>query len=108
LPPTLRVTVAPTPAATHASTAARSMICATAAERALAASRPFSASVPSPAVPLAPEHVHVGTGLAGAPTLLAGLARQGDLVLTLGAGDVTTVGPRLLTVLSGGEEARRG
>jgi UDP-N-acetylmuramate--alanine ligase len=60
------------------------------------------------AVPLAPEHVHVGTGLAGAPTLLAGLARQGDLVLTLGAGDVTTVGPRLLTVLSGGEEARRG
>ena len=33
------------------------------------------------------------------PTRLADLARPGDLVLTLGAGDVTTVGPRVLELL---------
>ena len=33
------------------------------------------------------------------PALLAALARPGDLVLTLGAGDVTTVGPRVLELL---------
>lgn len=32
---------------------------------------------------------------------LAGLARPGDLVLTIGAGDVTTVGPDLLRTLTG-------
>ena len=60
------------------------------------------------AVPLPPERVHVGTSLAAAPALLADLAKPGDLVLTLGAGDVTTVGPRLLALLADGEEARRG
>jgi UDP-N-acetylmuramate--alanine ligase len=51
------------------------------------------------AVPLPPEHVHAGYDLGTAPGALAGLAGPGDLVLTLGAGDVTTVGPRLLALL---------
>ncbi len=38
------------------------------------------------------------------PAILAGLVRPGDLVLTLGAGDVTTVGPLLVSLL----EAARG
>jgi len=35
------------------------------------------------------------------PELLAGLARKGDLILTLGAGDITEVGPALLRLLGG-------
>jgi len=38
------------------------------------------------------------------PPLLAQLARDGDLVITLGAGDITGVGPQLLQILEG----RRG
>jgi UDP-N-acetylmuramate--alanine ligase len=38
------------------------------------------------------------------PVALAGLVRPGDLVLTLGAGDITTVGPLLVSLL----EAARG
>jgi len=34
---------------------------------------------------------------------LAALVRPGDVVLTVGAGDVTTVGPELLTLLGEGE-----
>ncbi len=60
------------------------------------------------AVPLPSELVHVGTSLADAPALLADLAQPGDLVLTLGAGDVTTVGPRLLALLDPDEEAHGG
>jgi UDP-N-acetylmuramate--alanine ligase len=52
------------------------------------------------AVPLPAERVHAGHSLDSAPALLADLAGPGDLVLTLGAGDVTTVGPRLLAVLA--------
>ena len=33
------------------------------------------------------------------PELVAGLARPGDIVITLGAGDVTKLGPRILEVL---------
>ena len=58
------------------------------------------------AVPLPAERVHAGHDLASAPGLLADVARRGDLVLTLGAGDVTTVGPRLLALLA--EEGRDG
>ncbi|MBI4901287.1 MAG: UDP-N-acetylmuramate--L-alanine ligase [Actinobacteria bacterium] len=42
--------------------------------------------------------------LADVPAALAGLAREGDLILTLGAGDITTAGPLLAELL----EARRG
>ena len=36
---------------------------------------------------------------AQAPGVLAGLLRPGDLALTVGAGDVTAIGPQLLAVL---------
>jgi UDP-N-acetylmuramate--alanine ligase len=35
-----------------------------------------------------------------APALIAGMARPGDLVLTMGAGDVTELGPRILARLA--------
>lgn len=38
---------------------------------------------------------------AAAPALLAKLARPGDLVLTMGAGDVTNLGPEILAQLAG-------
>jgi UDP-N-acetylmuramate--alanine ligase len=57
------------------------------------------------AVPLPAEQVLYAPALDEAVALLAGLARPGDLVLTLGAGDVTTVGPRLLEVLRAREAA---
>lgn len=45
--------------------------------------------------------VHQTPDLATAPHTLASLVRPGDLVVTVGAGDVTTVGPRLLELLKG-------
>ena len=38
---------------------------------------------------------------------MAGLVRPGDLVFTMGAGDVTAFGPALLSILREGEDARR-
>jgi UDP-N-acetylmuramate--alanine ligase len=43
--------------------------------------------------------VHYVADLADAPAELVRLARPGDLVLTLGAGSVTDVGPLLLALL---------
>ncbi|MGO0576338.1 UDP-N-acetylmuramate--L-alanine ligase [Ornithinimicrobium panacihumi] len=43
--------------------------------------------------------VHETADLASAPHTLRTLVREGDLVVTVGAGDVTTVGPRLLDLL---------
>ena len=40
--------------------------------------------------------------LSDVPAALAGLAHDGDLILTLGAGDITTVGPALATLLEAG------
>lgn len=40
--------------------------------------------------------------LGAAPRTLAGLVRPGDVVLTMGAGDVTMLGPRLLDLLMDG------
>ena len=51
-------------------------------------------------VPLPDGSVHVVPSLADVPEALAHLARAGDLVLTLGAGDVTHVGPQLLDLLN--------
>jgi UDP-N-acetylmuramate--alanine ligase len=53
------------------------------------------------AVPLPGTHVHLPGSLDEAAEVVAGLAGPGDLVLTLGAGDVTTVGPAVLAVLGG-------
>lgn len=47
----------------------------------------------------APGHVHYVETLAEAAPALAALVRPGDLVVTLGAGDVTRVGPRLAGLL---------
>lgn len=53
------------------------------------------------AVPLPPEQVAWAEDLAAAARELAARARPGDLVITLGAGDVTTVGPQVLDLLGG-------
>jgi len=50
-------------------------------------------------VPLPADRVHVVPDVGDAPSVLAGLARPGDLVLTLGAGTVTEVGPHVLELL---------
>ncbi|MCC6496222.1 MAG: UDP-N-acetylmuramate--L-alanine ligase, partial [Propionibacteriaceae bacterium] len=50
----------------------------------------------------APGAVHYVETLAEAAPALAGLVRPGDLVVTLGAGDVTRVGPALAGILAVG------
>jgi len=54
------------------------------------------------AVPLPAEHVTYVDGLAAAAQVLAERSRPGDLVITLGAGDITTVGPQVLALLQPG------
>jgi UDP-N-acetylmuramate--alanine ligase len=51
------------------------------------------------AVPLPAERVHYVPRWADVPAVLAGLAGPGDLVLTMGAGDVTVLGPEVLVEL---------
>ena len=51
------------------------------------------------AVPLPAERVEQVASLEAAARALAARARPGDLVITLGAGDVTTVGPLVLDLL---------
>ena len=51
------------------------------------------------AVPLAPDRVRFEPSWSRVPGELARRARPGDLVLTLGAGDVTLVGPEVLRLL---------
>jgi UDP-N-acetylmuramate--alanine ligase len=53
------------------------------------------------AVPLAAGRVTYAPGLDDAAAALVARARPGDLVLTLGAGSVTDVGPRVLDLLGG-------
>ena len=53
------------------------------------------------AVPLPPERVLFEPSWTAVPGRLAQRARPGDLVLTLGAGDVTAVGPEVLRLLAG-------
>jgi UDP-N-acetylmuramate--alanine ligase len=51
-------------------------------------------------VPLPPERVRFEPSWSAVPALVAGLAYKGDLVLTLGAGDVTLVGPEVVEILA--------
>jgi UDP-N-acetylmuramate--alanine ligase len=51
-------------------------------------------------VPLDPEHVTFEASWSKTPEILARKARPGDLILTLGAGDITLIGPEVLEVLS--------
>jgi len=53
------------------------------------------------AVPLPPAQVLFEPSWTAVPGLLAGRAQPGDLVLTLGAGDVTAIGPEVLRLLAG-------
>jgi UDP-N-acetylmuramate--alanine ligase len=54
------------------------------------------------AVPLPPERVAYVSSFEDVARELAGRARPGDLVLTLGAGTVTEIGPQVLELLSDG------
>jgi UDP-N-acetylmuramate--alanine ligase len=54
------------------------------------------------AVPLAEERVVFERDIEAVPAALAARARPGDLVLTLGAGNVTELGPRVLDLLRDG------
>lgn len=56
------------------------------------------------AVPLPSDHVHFEPDHGAAVAAVVAGARPGDLVLTLGAGDVTRLGPQVLARL--GEDAR--
>jgi UDP-N-acetylmuramate--alanine ligase len=63
------------------------------------------------AVPLPPERVLFESSWSAAAPALAARARPGDLVMTMGAGDVSMVGPEVLEVLRGatnGRDARGG
>jgi UDP-N-acetylmuramate--alanine ligase len=51
------------------------------------------------AVPLERSRVHYEPSFERIPEMVAGLARHGDLVVTMGAGDVTMLGPELLAEL---------
>jgi UDP-N-acetylmuramate--alanine ligase len=58
------------------------------------------------AVPLPAEHVLFEPSWSAAAPALAARARPGDLVLTMGAGDVSMVGPEVLEALAGSERPR--
>jgi UDP-N-acetylmuramate--alanine ligase len=63
------------------------------------------------AVPLPPERVLFESSWSAAAPALAARTRPGDLVMTMGAGDVSMVGPEVLEVLRGatnGRDARGG
>ncbi|MEU4325053.1 UDP-N-acetylmuramate--L-alanine ligase [Nonomuraea dietziae] len=51
-------------------------------------------------VPLPEEQVAYAPDKAAVPSLVAKLARAGDIVLTMGAGDVTELGPKIVAELS--------
>jgi UDP-N-acetylmuramate--alanine ligase len=55
------------------------------------------------AIPLPREHVVFEPSWSAVPGLLAELAEPGDLVLTMGAGDITQIGPEVLRLLGGGD-----
>ena len=56
-------------------------------------------AVVAEAVTLPEGAVHYEPSFDRVPTLIAGLVKPGDLVLTMGAGDVTMLGPEILAVL---------
>jgi UDP-N-acetylmuramate--alanine ligase len=66
-----------------------------------------SGAMVADAVTLPPERVHYVPKWSAVPEVVAGLARPGDLVLTMGAGDVTVLGPEILTELNRREPDRR-
>jgi UDP-N-acetylmuramate--alanine ligase len=59
-----------------------------------------SGALVADAVDLPAERVHYVPAWAAVPEVVAGLARSGDLVLTMGAGSVTVLGPEILAELA--------
>ena len=57
------------------------------------------------AVPLPAERVHYVPRWADVPAVVAAVARSGDLVITMGAGDVTVLAPEILLELERREQA---
>ena len=51
-------------------------------------------------VPLPPERVAFEPSWSAVPAVVAARCRPGDLVLTMGAGDVTMIGPEILRMLA--------
>jgi len=51
---------------------------------------------------------HYVPDFADVPKVVAALARPGDLVLTMGAGDITRMGPLVLAELASGEPGSSG
>jgi len=66
-----------------------------------------SGAMVADAVTLPADRVHYVPKWAAVPEVLAGLARPGDLVLTMGAGSVTVLGPEILTELGRRGSAER-
>ena len=58
-----------------------------------------SGALVADAVPLPAERVHYEPRWSDVPAVVAGLARPGDLVITMGAGDVTVLGEEILLQL---------
>jgi UDP-N-acetylmuramate--alanine ligase len=63
-----------------------------------------SGALVADAVALPAERVHYVPRWADVPEVVAGLARPGDLVITMGAGDVTVLGPEVLAELGRAEQ----
>ena len=59
------------------------------------------------AVPLPAEQVRFEQSWSTVPEVVASVARPGDVVLTIGAGDVTLIGPEVLEVLAESGSAAR-
>jgi UDP-N-acetylmuramate--alanine ligase len=58
-----------------------------------------SGSLVAAAVPLSADHVHFEPSFSAVPQWVAARARPGDIVLTLGDGIVSTLGPEILDLL---------
>lgn len=59
-----------------------------------------SGAMVAAAVPLPPDQVRYERSWSAVPALVASIVRAGDLVLTIGAGDVTLIGPEVLDALA--------
>jgi UDP-N-acetylmuramate--alanine ligase len=55
------------------------------------------------AVPLEPDAVEFVPDMADVAGVLVSRAQEGDLVLTLGAGTITSIGPEVLRLLGGAD-----
>jgi UDP-N-acetylmuramate--alanine ligase len=65
-----------------------------------------SGALVADAVTLPPAQVHYVPHWEDVPRVVAGLARPGDLVITMGAGDITVLGPEILLLLEKAESER--